>query len=261
MKLIIKKILNKLLNILNLELIKKDNMGVIDKSSLIPFQKTNRNYNLYYEGLKKSENMHTDHLWKQSRHLDLLSLVEIVLKKGIEGHFAEAGCWKGHSSYMISKLISENLEKYDQKKIEFHIFDSFEGLSEIKDEDTNVKKLEKNRIDHIRKQFISDEKFLKEKVLKNFDFIKIHKGWIPEKFDKVKNEKFSFVHIDVDLYEPTKQSLEFFFPRLVNGGIIICDDYNQFEFDGAKKAWDNFFLKNKVSLNFAPALGSSFIIK
>ena len=112
------------------------------------------------------------------------------IKKGIEGHFAEAGCWKGHSSYMISKLISENLEKYDQKKIEFHIFDSFEGLSEIKDEDTNVKKLEKNRIDHIRKQFISDEKFLKEKVLKNFDFVKTHKGWILKNLTRLKMKNF-----------------------------------------------------------------------
>lgn len=256
-----KKLFKKLLNFFNLELIKKNFSGVIDKRSLLSFQKENKNYNLYFEGLIKSENIHTDNFWKQSRYLDLLSLVEVILEKKIEGHFAEAGCWKGHSAYMISNLISQNLIKNPQKEIEFHIFDSFEGLSDIKDEDTNVKKLEKNKINLIQRQFISDEKFVKEKVLKDFNFVQTHKGWIPEKFYEVKNLKFSFVHIDVDLYDPTLKSLEFFFPKVVNGGIIVCDDYNSSEFDGAKKAWDNFFLDQKVSFKFSPSLGSSFIVK
>ena len=40
-------------------------------------------------------------------------------------------------------------------------------------------------------------------------------GWIPDRFVEVKNKKFSFINIDVDIYEPTKKSLEFFFPRLI----------------------------------------------
>ena len=125
----------------------------------------------------------------------------------------------------------------------------------------DIKNLNQSKIDHIRKQFQSDENFVRNKVLGNFDFVKTYKGWIPERFAEVKNLKFSFVHIDVDLYEPTTQTLEFFFPRLVNGGFIVCDDYNSLDFNGARKAWDNFFSKNKVSFNFAPTLGSSFIIK
>ena len=91
-------------------------------------------------------------------------------------------------------------------------------------------------------QFVSNDEFVKNEVLKDFKFVEIFKGWIPEKFNKVKDKKFSFVHIDVDLYEPTLQSLEFFFPRLIEGGIIVCDDYNSFGFDGAKKAWSMSFL-------------------
>ena len=69
------------------------------------------------------------------------------------------------------------------------------------------------------------------------------------------------MHIDVSLYEPTLKSLEFFFPRLVDGGIIICDDYNSQQLNGVKKAWDEFFLKNKVNFLFAPSMGGSFIVK
>ena len=69
------------------------------------------------------------------------------------------------------------------------------------------------------------------------------------------------MHIDLDLYLPTLETLQFFFPRLQNGGIIVCDDYNSKMFDGSKKAWDEFFTKNKVKFNFAPTIGGSFIIK
>ena len=256
-----KKLIKNFLNIFNLELINKNHLFVVDKRTLSPFQNTNENYNLYFEGLNKSENISTDNSWKQSRFLDLLNLAKNVLDKKIEGHFVEAGCWKGHSAYMISKLISKHLIENKGREIVFHIFDSFEGLSEISAEDTNIKKLHKDLIGHIRKQFISNEQFVKNKVLKDFDFVKTYKGWIPLKFEEIKNFKFCFVHIDVDLYEPTLKSLEFFFSRLTQGGIIVCDDYNSLDFNGAKKAWDEFFLEKKVTFNFAPSIGGSFVIK
>ena len=76
-----KKLINNFLKIFDLELIKKKHSGVVDKRTLSAFQNSNKNYNLYFEGLIKSENKDTDNFWKQSRHLDLLNLVEIVLKK------------------------------------------------------------------------------------------------------------------------------------------------------------------------------------
>lgn len=257
---LLKKFINHLLSLFNLKIIKKNVFGIIDKRNLTPFQKNNRKVNLYFEGLEKSKNQKTDNFFKQSRHIDLMSLVEIILEKNNVADFAEAGCWKGHSSYFISKLILEyNLK--NNKNIRFHIFDSFEGLSDVKDQDSNVKKLDPSLINHIKQQFISNEEFVKNEVLNEFKFVNIYKGWIPEKFHEVKNSNFSFVHIDVDLYEPTLKSLEFFFPRLLDGGIIVCDDYNSHGFNGAKKAWDEFFEEKKVKINFAPSLSGSFILK
>ena len=43
------------------------------------------------------------------------------------------------------------------------------------------------------------------------NFVKIYKGWIPDRFEEVKDKNFSFVHLDVDLYEPTYESLNYFF--------------------------------------------------
>jgi len=69
------------------------------------------------------------------------------------------------------------------------------------------------------------------------------------------------VHIDVDLYEPTLDSLNFFYPKLVKDGVIVCDDYGITQFPGAKKAVDEFLEKNNYKLFYEVPMGSCFIIK
>ena len=77
-------------------------------------------------------------------------------------------------------------------------------------------------------------------TLKEFRLIKLFKGWIPERFPEVANEKFRLVHIDVDLYEPTRDSLEFFYPRISTGGVMVFDDYGVTSCPGAYKAVNEF---------------------
>jgi hypothetical protein len=54
-------------------------------------------------------------------------------------------------------------------------------------------------------------------TLAAFD-VRFYRGWIPERFVGVENRRFCFAHVDVDLYGPTKASLEFFYPRTVRKG-------------------------------------------
>lgn len=42
----------------------------------------------------------------------------------------------------------------------------------------------------------------------------------------------SLLYLDFDLYEPTKIALEYFYPRLVKGGIVAFDELNCAEFPG-----------------------------
>jgi len=51
--------------------------------------------------------------------------------------------------------------------------------------------------------------------------------------------------LDTDFYESTKVELEILYPRLVNGGILIIDDYGSWK--GCRKAVDDYF-KNKEFL-------------
>jgi len=72
----------------------------------------------------------------------------------------------------------------------------------------------------------------------DFPGVVFHKGWIPDVLATLPEARWSFVHVDVDLYEPTRACLEFFLPRLVPGGVLVCDDYGAPTFPGAARAWD-----------------------
>ncbi len=111
------------------------------------------------------------------------------------------------------------------------MFDSFEGISAPLIEDGNY--WEKGNL-------ACSESVIREN-LKEFDFVVYHKGCIPTKFQEVSDVKFCFVHLDVDLYQPTLDSLTFFYEKMIQGGIILCDDYGFTTCPGAKKAMDSFF--------------------
>ena len=82
-----------------------------------------------------------------------------------------------------------------------------------------------------------------------------------EKFNEVSDKAFSFVHIDVDLYQPTIDSLEFFWKKLVDGGFIVVDDYGSSQFPGAGIAVDEFLKEHKASFFYKVPMGACFIMK
>lgn len=53
--------------------------------------------------------------------------------------------------------------------------------------------------------------------------------------------RFSLLHFDCDLYQPTKAALEAFWPRLSRGGVIVFDEYAIADWPGESQAVDEFF--------------------
>lgn len=257
----IKKAIVKLFNLIGYNLIfsknKIQSLVVVDKFFWEPYWNPNRMMQLYFKGLKQSRNEQSDNFYKQLRFYSLQQMVYYVLRQKLRGDFAECGAWKGHSAYIISSILAENGFLGD-----FHIFDSFEGgLSARIEKDKNlVIKLSEKRIKEESNSFRSTEDEVRS-CLSNFIFFHLYNGWIPTRFNEVEDKKFSFVHIDVDLYQPTLDSINFFYPRLVDGGVIICDDYGGTQFSGAKKAIDEFLEKNNYKIFYEVPMGSCFIIK
>ncbi|MHC4692689.1 MAG: TylF/MycF/NovP-related O-methyltransferase [Planctomycetota bacterium] len=167
----------------------------------------------------------------------------------VDGDTAECGVYRGSGSYLILKA-NEGTSKLH------HAFDSFEGLSEP----DSMDKVKFERTFSWSKHDLSAPEDVVTSNLKDFDNLRFYKGWIPERFDEVKDTKFSFVHIDVDLYKPTLDSMEFFYDRMSQGGIIVCDDYGQETCPGARKALDD-FIQDKNENIIHLTTGQGVVIK
>ena len=72
--------------------------------------------------------------------------------------------------------------------------------------------------------------------------IKFPQNALPEFLNANAEKKAALVHIDVDVYEPTKSILEHMVDRVVPGGLILFDDYGTAE--GETRAVDEFFDNN-----------------
>ncbi|MBF0544869.1 MAG: class I SAM-dependent methyltransferase [Candidatus Riflebacteria bacterium] len=191
-----------------------------------------RNYRKFYGKLDYSQ------LEKKFNLFQLANSTE-----GLIGNTAECGAYRGASSFFICLAIVGKQKTH-------HVFDSFEGLSQPGESDGIF----------WEKGYLKASEAEVAHNLSEFDFCRIHKAWIPKAFPEVECEKFSFLHIDVDLYQPTFQSLEFFYPRMVSSGLIVCDDYGFETCPGAQKAFDGFFL-DKPEKPIHLSSGQAFVIK
>lgn len=198
----------------------------------------NQPFNDYLVRFDEIDGMNTDRRWM------LYQLMRLI--KSVPGDTAECGVYKGSSSYLICR-INQNMDKSDRMH---HIFDSFEGMSSPSHMDGS----------HWKVGDLSYEMAKVEKNLSEFGNFKIYKGWIPDRFPELSSKKFAFVHIDVDLYGPTRDSIEFFYPRLNSNGIILCDDYGFTSCPGATKAIDE-YLSDKPEKMISLSCGAGFFIK
>jgi len=159
----------------------------------------------------------------------------------MDGEMAEVGVFQGGSSKIICEVKNGK---------ELHLFDTFEGLPKVSEKDT-----------HFGKSYWKTGEFSNTSMESVMDYLSIYKnnffykGKFPDTSDPIKNKKFSFVHLDVDLFQSTIDCLEFFYPRMINGGVILTHDYHT---DGVKQAF-NEFCKNK-KIPQIQLLGSQCII-
>lgn len=138
----------------------------------------------------------------------------------IKGDIAEVGTYRGGST----KIIAEAAQG---KRI--HTFDTFEGLPEVGTHDAER---------FHAGQYVALEEAVRA-YLAPYPSVQIYRGLFPDSAGPIKKLTFSFVHLDVDLYEGTKEGLTFFYPRLQAGGILISHDYSNAE--GVRRAFDEFF--------------------
>ena len=187
----------------------------------------------------------------------LLQSVVYITENNIDGEIVECGVWKGGSCMAVAIKLME----LEQKTREIWLYDTFEGMTEPTNHDIEIEtgKKGKELLDGIDKNTDKYNMWAyapKEIVINNMkktgyptDNIKYIAGNVEKTLKERKPKKIALLRLDTDWYESTKAELEELYPHVVNGGIIIIDDYGHFE--GAKRAVDEYFEKedNKPLLN------------
>ena len=92
---------------------------------------------------------------------------------------------------------------------------------------------------------------------------RIVKGYFSDTLPSLPAARIAFLHIDSDTYSSHVECLTTLYDRIVPGGIVVFDDYDQPKWPGAKKAIDEFFALRleKPALSTARKNGAWFVRK
>jgi len=160
---------------------------------------------------------------------------------------AEVGVYKGGTSkFIVSVAHSFSIP------FRLYGFDTFEGHTGIDISDIDG--------DHVPSLF-GDTSLEAVSAYLDDPSITLYKGRFQDTCTKFEQTIFHFVHLDVDLYEPTMQALKFFADRMAQGGIILVDDYGFSTCLGIEKAVWEFLATRSDFLSFHVLSGQMILIK
>lgn len=153
-----------------------------------------------------------------------------IYKKVVElhGDIVECGVFKG-VSFMRFIMFMQLFETDSNKKIiGFDTFGEFPSTDFAPDKDElNEFIKETGGGISITKEELG--KYIRNKKFSNFELVKGNINYtVPKYVAENPNLKISLLNIDTDIYEPAKTILEHLAPKVVQGGIIIFDDYSVF---------------------------------
>lgn len=149
---------------------------------------------------------------------------------------AECGVYMGNCLIACAEIAR-------QYGLPVHIYglDTFTGLPELSETD---KMYASDVVLQKASKMFADTSLdaLQSKVDKKglTKYVTLTPGLFQDTLVKLPDKKYFFVNIDCDLYEPHLECLEFFYPRMEQGGIIFFDDYHSLHFMMARKAIDKF---------------------
>jgi hypothetical protein len=166
--------------------------------------------------------------------LEILAHVRAACRLGHA--MAEAGVFAGGTARLICEAKGE---------LPLYLFDAFDTLRDGRLSSANEVAAELESLFgsvHVPRSKV-------ESTLRGYPGVHILSGFFPDSTRGLEELQFSFVHLDLDLEMSTRAALEFFYPRLCRGGMIVGDDYN---LPGVRRAFDEFFSARTVTLIALP---------
>jgi O-methyltransferase len=160
----------------------------------------------------------------------------------LAGDFVDCGVNTGFCPRAVISYVNfGNLPKT------YYLLDTFSGMDERY---STAYELERNT-----KLGYDKKTGLYEQVLKTFapfKNVQIVKGPIPDTLTEVKTEKIAYLSIDMNCVKPEVDALNYFWDKMVSGGLIILDDYGYPGCIDQKQAHDAFAKSKGVQILSLP---------
>lgn len=172
------------------------------------------------------------------------------LVKKLEGDFVECGVNTGaYSRAVIDYIDFGSLNK------KFYLLDTFEGFpdEQISEEEkmAGVGMYGGDHYKNVYQQVVES--------FKNFN-VKVIKGRVPATLHECDTSKIAYLSIDMNAVAPEIAAAEYFWDKIVPGGVILLDDYGFPMHINQKIAFDIFAVEKNIEILSLPT-GQGIIIK
>lgn len=181
------------------------------------------------------------------RIVAMIHAVEYLVRNKIAGEFVECGVYRGGSMMAAASVLARE----GDVTRELYLYDTFEGMTEPTslDRDHRGRMAADLLARHHRDErgvwcYATLEDVHRNLTLTGYPLARMHfiKGKVEETIPATMPEQIALLRLDTDWYESTKHELEYLYPRLVPGGVLIIDDYGHWQ--GCRQAVDEYFGEN-----------------
>ena len=167
----------------------------------------------------------------------------------LKGDFVECGVNTG----ILSLAICDYLNFNSIEKI-FYLFDTFSGIPE-----SQMSSIEKP--DRLQSNLKYPDCYEQTKLnFSQFPKARLVRGIVPNSFSEVEIDHVAYLSIDMNITFPERKAIEFFWPKLSSGAMVILDDYGWEGYEDQKQSMDEFALSVGVEILSLPT-GQGLVIK
>jgi len=132
--------------------------------------------------------------------------------KHLDGDYVECGVYRG----FLSKSIMTYLDFKNMPDRQFYLFDTYDGLvaDMVTEDDTAAHRNDyEDCYDFVKRSFA------------DYSNVNIIRGPVPDILPSADISKVAYLSIDMNCTQPEVDALDYFWPRLVSGGVVVLDDY------------------------------------
>ena len=168
----------------------------------------------------------------------------------LHGDFVECGVNTGITSLAICDLLG-----FGGVGKRFYLFDTYKGIP--LEQASAIERPQKVRENH---DFYEECFELAKRNFAPWPNCVLVRGRVPETLSRESIDAVSYLHLDMNIAAPEIAAIEYFWPRLATGALVVLDDYAFVAYRPQKDAMDSWASRARVPIATLPT-GQGLIVK